>query len=309
MHFLVSSFACVVITVSIALPAAGETKVVGHRVDLLATFRAGASLQGIDIAKDGAAYISVNADDVIIRVTPDGKQSEFAKLPIHPHGILVTRDGFVIAGQTNRPVGDSTTPPAQRFGALDGRFLVLDRTGKILKSIAMGAATFPNGVAALPDGTYLVADSLANVVWRVDTRTESVSTWSADPFLRADPSFPGANGIKIANGWVYASNTIKQQIARTKLGKDSMPDGPFAVIGSVAGVDEIAVTKEGTVYAADHRAMAKVSPSGETVAVFENAEGGSTLVLSHDQKSIYAVTDGVGKDGTRSETRLLRIWF
>ena len=281
----------------------------GSRVDRLATFKAGASLQGLEIAKDGSVYVSVNADDVIARVSPDGRQTEFAKLPIHPHGLLATADGFIVAGQTNRFAGDAATPAAQRFGSLDGRVLVLDKSGHVKKSIPVGAATFPNGIAALTDGTYLVADSVADVVWRVNAKTGTVTTWSSDPFLHADPAFPGANGIKVANGWVYVSNTVKQQVARIKLGRNNVPEGAFVVVGPASRVDEIAVARDGTVYAATHGAMAKISPSGEASTAFDDIAGGSALKLAADQKSLYVVTDGVDKNGARGETHLLRIWL
>ena len=278
-------------------------------VATLATLGRGASLQGIYALDDGTVYLSVNNEDVIMRYNPEAGMEVFAKLPIHPHGIVPYESGFVVTGQVNRPHPDSNLSITERFSNLGGRVLVVNETGNIEKEIKIGANTFPNGIVHLSKDTFLVADSLGNAIWAVDVRTGSVTKWSDDPLIRAEPNFPGANGIKIHNGFVYVSNTVKQQVMRIRLGGEGQPVGTFQVFGTAPRVDDITIAEDGTVYAASHGPMTKITPDGTTSKIFEDVPGGSALMLAHDEQSIYALTDSQTVNGEKSNTYLLQIWL
>jgi hypothetical protein len=83
--------------------------------------------------------------------------------------------------------------------------------------------------------------------------------------------------------------------------------GSFAVLGTVPRVDEVAVAPNGTVFAATHGSMYRIAPDGTVGAVWPEIEGGSTLRLADGRRSIYVTTDGVRADGSRGETRVLRL--
>jgi sugar lactone lactonase YvrE len=295
---------------ALVLAAASPRCLADARVDTVATFEGGASLQAIDRATDGTLYLTDYAHDSILKVDPRGHVSEFVTgLPIHPQGLLLTHSGFVVSGPVHRASPDTTLTPQERFRNFDGRVLVLDRRGKVVKSIAVGADTFPNGMTWLNHKTILLADSLAGTVWRVDPEAGTVSAWSQDPLLRPEPQFPGANGIKRHGKWLFVSNTSRAQIIRIPIDRNDRPAGAATVFSTAPRVDEMAIMKDGTIYAASHGPMIKVSPTGVQSTVFDAVPGGPTLMVAPDQKSLFVTTDVGPHESGKGPAYVLRLWL
>ena len=65
----------------------------------------------------------------------------------------------------------------------------------------------------------LVVDSLHSVVLAVDTRAGTLSVWLEHALLtpvRPDSPAPGINGIKVHDGWVVISNTLRGLLLRAR---------------------------------------------------------------------------------------------
>lgn len=284
------------------------------RVEQLAELKPALNLEGLAYASDGAIIFSNDGENVLMRYA-DGKLTEFAQVPSHPQGIVATRDGFVVTSHAKMPVrGPGAPAPVpgapSPMAALDGQILVLDKAGKLLKSIPTGDG-FPNGIAHLSGNAVLVANAAGDRLWKIDTKTGAVETWLQDEMLAptAARPFPGANGLKIVGGWVYGANTTKGFVYKVKIGKNGKPDGGPQKIADVAGPDEVAVAKDGTVYVATHGPWTKVTPGGEVSKLFPTVEGGPSLMLSKDEKSLYLLTSGANKNGVRTPTRFVRAWL
>lgn len=276
-------------------------------VETVATFEAGASVQAIDRAADGSLYLTDYAHDKLLKVEATGHLSSFVEgLPVHPQGILVTATGFLVTGLVNRPSGDPTLTLTQRFQGLDGRLLVLDRRGAVIRGIPIGADTFPNGMTRLDRRRILIADSLAGKIWVVDPDSGSVDTWMDDPLLKASPDFPGANGVKLYNGWVYVTNTTQGKLVRARLDHDGHPESAQAY-AAAPGADELAISKTGTVYVAAHARTLRISSQGVTSTAFEGVPGGATLLLAPDGRSLWLATDSPNVNGVRGSPSLLRV--
>ena len=126
----------------------------------VSTFSSGALFNcpnGITIGPDGALYVVNFRDGAMIRIDEEGQASLFATIPGNGNGhVAVARGNFyVTAFQTNRIF--QVTPDGEvKHVAGTGNFGEQD--GAAMEAIF----TFPNGIAASPNGDRLVVNDFIN---------------------------------------------------------------------------------------------------------------------------------------------------
>jgi hypothetical protein len=147
---------------------------------------------------------------------------------------------------------------------------------------------------------FLIADSYKGVIWDVNPSTKTAKVWLADGSLArvsADNPTPAVNGIKMFDGALYASNTIKQLLIKIPVtnGKAGTP----AVLLKDVGLDDFDFDKKGVLYGSTHvyNSVVSVQPDGKVtvLAGLEQGMAGSTAVAVKSTKAsttLYVTTNG-----------------
>ncbi|KAK6201895.1 hypothetical protein LQW54_009209 [Pestalotiopsis sp. IQ-011] len=155
-----------------------------------------------------------------------------------------------------------------------------------------------NGVAAVPScstspAVVLIADSMAGLVWRVDTWTGAVSTGVQVPQMAplgnaTSAQNIGINGIKIRDGYLYFDNSYAAAVYRVQIDGDGFVAAgavveTVAVISDETFLDDFVFDASGNIYIA--------SSHGNTVRRVDVATGESVLVAgAPDQQTLLGDT-------------------
>jgi sugar lactone lactonase YvrE len=180
-------------------------------------------------------------------------------------------------------------------------------------------AVFMNGCAPHPDGrTLLVCESVSGRILAIDQQERRWSVWLQDDRLRpgASPKAPGANGIKVRDGWAWISVTGQDRLVRAKIaeGGDS---GALEIVAEKLHADDFAFAASGTAYVATHAAQSvlrlRSDGARETIAgPDEGAIGCTACAFGGDADSapLYVTTTGGLRypyRGQIHEAKLLRL--
>ncbi|MCM3921987.1 hypothetical protein ND748_09985 [Frankia sp. AiPs1] len=172
--------------------------------------------------------------------------------------------------------------------------------GSVSLVVPLPAGTFPN--ALVIDGErdrFLVTDSTGGRIWRAPVRGGEASVWSADPAL-APEGFFGANGMKIHDGAVWASNSDHGTIVRIPVTRDGGSGRAEIRATGLAGIDDFDFTGRGTeILAAINQGsrLVRVDADGahQTLLDAEDGMQGTTAVAVRGQR-VY-VTNGANLAG------------
>jgi sugar lactone lactonase YvrE len=253
-------------------------------------------LEGLDFDAAGTLYVTNAFTHELIRVAPDGTTTVVARLPIAPQVVLVTDSGFLVTGQVREPDFSHPSPggmTAAAMGALDARVLVLDRSGAVRRSIVGPAGSFFNGMTRF-GRDYLIADSSAATIWKLDTARGALEPWLRDRALApVQGQFPGANGIKYRGDAVYVSNTRGNALYRIVVAGGQAAGAP-RLIATLRSPDDFDVAGDGTVYLPSDNQVYAVGPDGTTRPLAGDCRGCDAALLSGDSKWLYLVTHGFG---------------
>jgi hypothetical protein len=271
---------------------------------LIAERPPGTFLENLAVLADGTAVITSYMDKRLLVLSPRGALTPLVELPDHPVGILAVPDGFIVSAH-----GRSFTD-GEAFTRTN-RVLLLDRRGRVRRAADAPEARFLNGLARLPGGTVLAADSIAGTIWRVDPATGALKPWLVNPRLQPDPAVapfrPGANGLKVRGGLLYVSNSSRGEIARIPLGPDDRPTGPIADWAHPGPVDDFDFGPDGTLYAATHgAALLAIDTDGVPRPVFSEGCDGCTSVAV-DRGRLLVLTTGGLVEGLGRPARVLSV--
>lgn len=254
----------------------------------IAEFPQNTFLENIAVNKKGELFVTSLEDGVIHRVSPDGAKSEFAKLDGKIAGIAFDKkENLIVSGWAG--------------GKTPGIFIV-SRQGKLESTTAIEGAIFLNGIAPLKGDKFLIADSYKGAIWEFDAKTKKFGVWLAnDALARRDEQnpLPAVNGLKIHNGFLYATNTARQTLLRTRINADGTAGKPEIFAEKVNG-DDFAIDKKGNLYITTHvyNSVVRVAPDGKINIIAEAAQSavGSTALAfgrgRSDKNFIYFVTNG-----------------
>jgi putative intracellular protease/amidase/sugar lactone lactonase YvrE len=225
-------------------------------------------LENIAIDPQGTIFVTSYEEGKIYRITSSGKRSEFASINGNVAGIVVDRAGNLLVAASV----DRKTPTILRIHS----------TGVVEPLVTLPDAIFLNGMTHLEGSRYLVADSYKGAIWEVDVNTKTAHICIQNNLLaRSDTSnpFPAANGIKIYNNALFASNTQRQLLIRIPFTKKGAPATPEIFLTNV-NLDDFAFDVRGNLYGTTHiyNSVIRISPEKQ-ITTIAKVEQGMTAAL------------------------------
>jgi hypothetical protein len=274
-------------------------------VTTIASYPHGAFLENLSVDTKGRLLFTSYIDQTLMMWPGRGAARALAKLDAHPVAVLARAKDIIVSAH-----GKSFTEgPA--FTATN-QLLVLDRNGVVKKRIAAPDALFLNGMVEIAPNVILVADSLAGKIWRFDPANGAIDTWLADPLLAVDPAQPsqrpGANGLKVHDGWVYVSNSARGAIHRVAL-LDGAAFGPLEPYATTGPVDDFTFLADGTIAAATHGSkLIRIGKDGTVTDILPDGCDSCTSVVRYGPRNdLIVLTTGNLFEGGTAPARVLRV--
>jgi hypothetical protein len=277
-------------------------------VRVVATWPSGTFVENIAIDKAGAIFVSLYSHHRIDRYDPATRlTTAFAALPAPPMGLAFDAGGLLWATGGKFPEGP-------------GYVWKIAADGSVQHWADLPDAPFINGCTLHPDGhTLLACESLTGRILAIDLReADRWSAWLTDDRLKPNhPHYPGANGIKIIDGWAWISVSGRGLMVRTKLQPDGCP-GPLESVVRHILADDFAFGASGSLYITTHVEQTLVHLDAArirtTIAGPEQGAVGTTACAfgrtADDEHALYVTTDGgfiVPYQGKVQEAKLLLI--
>ncbi|WP_410668030.1 hypothetical protein [Amycolatopsis sp. cmx-4-68] len=272
---------------------------------------AGQAAESIAPEPGGGAVIGMIPARQVVRVAPDGAVRVLVTMPLPPGGGGTT-PVVGIPGVARSDRGDVYFLYSSGQGGLTGIWQVRP-AGAPRLVVPMPADTMPN--ALVIDGErdrFLVTDSTGGRIWQAPLRGGAASVWSADPALAPDGFF-GANGLKVHNGAVWASNSDHGTIVRIPVTAGGAAGRAQVRATGLAGIDDFDFTGRGTeILAAINQSsrLVRVGPDGTQDTLLDAEDGleGTTAVAVRGNRAY--VTNGANLAGNHPDLLLaqLRHW-
>jgi sugar lactone lactonase YvrE len=237
----------------------------------------GQTPENIALAPGGAAYVTLAAGRQIAEVSPQGALRILATLPEPADGGVHTPVlGFPLTVGIVR-AHDGTLYLLYATGTPDLTGVWRLRPGGEPRRIAaLPADGLPNGLALDPrTHTLYVTDSVLGTIWSLPTTGGTPTAWSTTPEL-ASAGFLGANGLKIHNGAVWATNLDKGTVLRIPIRRDGRAGSVRTEATGLPGIDDFAFTGHGDQLLAALNGpseVALVQPDGSHSIVLNAADG------------------------------------
>lgn len=196
-------------------------------VTTVATFdaAAGEHPENVVLTPDGTLYVSLHRSGRLWQRRRNGVTKRFT-LPgadafenLRFNGLALTADQRIVVA-----VRATDAEAAGNWELADDEQLV--------RRVALPATAGLNGLALDEHGTLYVADDTAGRIWRADLQTGQGTIWLADdrlvPHGPSPYGFPryGANGVKLHQGALYASNSSTGRMWRSAIEETGAP-GPL----------------------------------------------------------------------------------
>jgi sugar lactone lactonase YvrE len=256
----------------------------------VATWMAPAFLENLAVDAEGGVFVTVYSHKRVDRYDPATRMTTtFAEVPAPPMGLAFDAAGVLwLTGGT----------------LYDGPGFIwrVERKGGVRQWCELPDATFMNGCTMHPNGrTLLACESSSGHILAIDLGQPG--RW--DVWLHGDllkpivPKLPGANGIKIRQGWAWISVSGRRLLVHTQI----QPDGSAGSVEIAARhllADDFAFGISGSSYFTTHpeHTLVRLDPSGArtTSAGREQGMVGSTACAfgraPGDEKALYVTTDG-----------------
>ena len=262
---------------------------------------AGQVAESIALEPGGGVVIGMIPARQVVRVARDGAVQVLVTMPLPPGGGGTTPVvGMpVVTGVARSDSGAVYFLYSSGQGGLTGIWQVR-RFGEPRLVVPLPADTFPN--ALVIDGKrdrFLVTDSTGGRIWQAPLRGGEASVWSADPAL-APGGFFGANGLKVHDGAVWASNSDHGTIVRIPVTKGGGSGRAEVRASGLEGIDDFDFTGRGTeILAAINQTskLVRLGADGTQVTLLDAKDGmqGTTAVAVRGDR-VY-VTNGANLAG------------
>ena len=274
----------------------------------VATWKARAFLENLAVDDEGAVFVTVYSHHRVDRYDPaTGATTTFAEVRAPPMGLAFDAGGalWVTAGTLRQG---------------PGYVYRVDRDGAVRQWCEFSDAPFINGCTMHPNGrTLLVCESASGRILAIDL--DKPGRW--DVWLHGDRlkpvifGYPGANGIKIRDGWAWISVSGRGLMARAPLQPDGSA-GDIEIAATHLSADDFAFGMSGSAYITTHpeHTLVRLDPSGArtTLAGPEQGMVGSTACAfgraPGDEKALYVTTDGgflIPHEGGIQDAKLVRM--
>ncbi|MEU2338769.1 hypothetical protein ABZ608_35260 [Streptomyces sp. NPDC013172] len=230
--------------------------------------------ENITLGGDGSAYLTFSFARQIVRVTPSGRIRVLATLPAPAKANTPNLGKAFVGGIARAHDGTLYVTYATGTDDLTG-IRAIRPGGRPHRIAALPAGGLPNGLALdRRTGRLYVTDSVHGVIYRVPARGGKATVWAEGDALKPS-TFAGANGLKLHNGAVWATNLDKGTVLRIPLTARG-PAGKIQVRATgMPSIDDFAFTGHGdTLLAArDDNQVDLVRPDGTHTAVLTAADG------------------------------------
>jgi sugar lactone lactonase YvrE len=236
----------------------------------VALWPARAFLENLAIDAEGAVFVTVYSHNRVDRYDPaTGATTTFAEVPAPPMGLAFDAGGVLwIAAGTLREG--------------PGYVYRVERDGAVRRWCELPDALFTNGCTVHPNGgTLLVCESASGRILAIDLRQPGrCDIWLQENRLQSVvPGYPGANGIKIRDGWAWISVSGRRMMVRVPIHPDGSA-GSLEIAATRLLADDFAFGMSGSLYITTHpeHTLVRVDPSGArtTLAGPEQDMVGST---------------------------------
>lgn len=274
--------------------------------DVVASWPRGHFAENVAVDPDGTVYVTLYSHQRIDRFDPRTRQVDaFARLPFGPAGLAFDAAGTLWV--TGGVVGQT---PGHVWRIRDG---------EAEPWVEIADAVFMNGCTPHPDGrTLLVCESVTGRILAIDQTDKRWQVWLQDGRLLPKSSdMPGANGIKLRDGWAWISNTAHDRMLRSRIAADGSA-GALEVVADNLHGDDFAFAESGAAYIVTHAAhsVVRLGSNGERKTIAgpdQGAVGGTACAFgrgAQDRQSLYVTTTGGLRFPYRGEIRdakLLRL--
>jgi len=261
-----------------ATPAlASPSPVSGTRIAAHFDLAHGQMPENIALEPDGTADVTFAGARQVAQVTPGGRTRILATLPAPADGGGNTPAlGFALTTGLVRG-HDGTLYVLYATGTADLTGLWRLRPGGTPRRIAaLPADGLPNGLTQDPrTGAFYIADSVLGKIWTVPASGGTARTWSAATELAAT-GFLGANGVKVHDNAVWATNLDKGTVLRIPFGRDGGAGRVEVKASGLTSIDDFAFTGHGDQLLAALNGpsqVALVRPGGTHTIVLDSADG------------------------------------
>ncbi|WP_410585976.1 hypothetical protein [Amycolatopsis sp. lyj-23] len=273
---------------------------------------AGQVAESIAPEPGGGAVIGMIPARQVVRVAPDGAVRVLVTMPLPPGG-----------GGTTPVIGTPVVTGVARSDRGDVYFLYTSGRGGLTGIWQLRPAGVPRLVVPLPADTmpnalvidgernrFLVTDSTGGRIWQAPLGGGAAAVWSADPAL-APGGFFGANGLKVHDGAVWASNSDRGTIVRIPVAANGGAGRARVRAAGLPGIDDFDFTGRGTeILAAINQSseLVRVGPDGSRQTLLDAEDGmeGTTAVAVRGNR-VY-VTNGANLAANHPHLLLARLW-
>jgi sugar lactone lactonase YvrE len=281
------------------------------KTEVLARYPHGSYLENMLAEDDGSILVTNYFARRIERWSPGKGASTLLEIPQFPVSLAPFGDRILVVVHTVTFDKIAGTTDANRV-------LVMNSAGAVERSFTVGNAQFLNGIESLGGSRFLIADSVAGVIWSLNADSGMAARWLAGEVLTKLPGStspnPGVNGVhRGPDGWVYVSNSERKALYRVRMDAGGAAVGAIeTVIDGLPGIDDFAFAPDGSIIIATHQhEIMRLSPDRTLVTLTKDeAVAGATAVVAGRGASqgAYFITGTGGLfEGGKGEAALVRL--
>lgn len=288
---------------SAATASAATAPLSGARIALHFDLAQGQTPENAVQAPGGVLDVTFSKARQVAEIFPNGSIKVLATMPAPADGGVHTPAlGFALTGGIVR-TSDGTLYFTYGTGTADLTGVYRLRPGGTPQRIAaLPANGLPNGLAIDPRerGLY-ITDSVLGTIWRVPVSGGTATAWDASSTLAAT-SFLGANGIKVRDGQVWATNLDKGTVVRIPILRDGSAGPVYTVATGLDGIDDFIFTGHGDQILAAMvvpSEVALIQPDGSHSIVLTSADGlenATSLILGDRTVYVFSAAYLTEKD-------------
>lgn len=252
--------------------------------EVVATLPKGSFLENIVTDGNGRLFVTDYTGRAIYRYREDDGLRLIHEVDEYPTGIELTPDGLIVAvHQVSLLSGVQPTEP--------NSILELSFEGNVEDRFDVPGSIFLNGIEALGDGRYLVADSARGLIHDVTPSTNTVGTWLSHPLLTSKATTGGApavNGLKIRNGELWISNSQRRLLMSFPVINPEPEELEIKAANIV--IADFVFDDDGTLYATSHSdTLLRIAAVMVTLFFGLFRTGDISIVVG---KAIYEISTG-----------------